>query len=156
MSLRCRYAARITARSITAAMNRRGGKKSEWIHLRPLARFGLKPTHYREPRALLETMEQRSMRRQMTDVWSGLRNNAKRLDLGQIRIGIRRRLNRKSSNCERGVVAMPASKMLRMILLRSELCFLYVTRASSVSSYSADRRGNPNIRGPADRCPVLG
>ena len=48
------------------------------------------------------------------------------------------------------------SAMLRMILLRSERGFLYVTRAFSVSSYSVDRRANPNIRGPADRCPVLG
>jgi hypothetical protein len=37
------------------------------IRLQPLARSGLKPTHYRERKLLLGTMRPRPTRRQMTD-----------------------------------------------------------------------------------------
>ena len=72
MSSRCRYAARITVKSIAAAMKNRGGRTVEQIRLQRLARSGLKPTHCRDGKLLLGTMRPRPTRRQMTDVWSGL------------------------------------------------------------------------------------
>jgi hypothetical protein len=55
MSSLSRYVARITVRSIAAAMRDHGGGKQELIRLRPLARYGLRLIHFREGRIVPRT-----------------------------------------------------------------------------------------------------
>jgi hypothetical protein len=66
MSLRYRYVARITVRSIAAAMKHRGGRTLVQIHLRLPAHFGLKPIHCQDRNRLLGTPRRRLTRGQMT------------------------------------------------------------------------------------------